>query len=486
MLFNSLSFLIFFPVTTALYFALAHRYRWLLLLAASAYFYACFIPKYLLILMLVIAIDYVAAIGIENASGRRRKALLGLSLVANIGILASFKYFDFFNGNLHALAELIGWHYPIENLGWLLPIGLSFHTFQSLAYTIEVYRGRQSAERHLGVFALYVLFYPQLVAGPIERPQHLLPQLHAPQTFDANRTFDGLRLMVWGLFKKMVIADRMALIVDLVYRDPQHFGAGWVIVATWLFAIQIYCDFSGYSDTAIGAARVLGMHLRVNFERPYESASVAEFWRRWHMSLSTWFRDYVYLPLGGSRVAPVTWVRNVAMVFLLSGLRHGANWTFVVWGALHGAYLVLGRFTASVRARVAALTGLARLPALHRLMQRVITFQLVAFAWLFFRATSMDHAWHLLTRLGDGAFWARPDATSVWRLFSSTRDGHLLIGAALIALLLAVEWLAARPAAAHRWAATPVWLRWPSYYALVVIILWMGDLGARSFIYFQF
>lgn len=486
MLFNSLTFLIFFPVTTALYFALAHRYRWMLLLAASAYFYACFIPKYLLILMLVIAIDYVAGIGIEGATGRRRKALLGVSLAANIGILASFKYFDFFNSNVRVLAEMIGWNYPIENLGWLLPIGLSFHTFQSLAYTIEVYRGRQPAERHLGIFALYVLFYPQLVAGPIERPQHLLPQLHTPQDFDADRTFDGLRLMLWGLFKKMVIADRMALIVDLVYRDPQHFGFGWVVVSTWLFAIQIYCDFSGYSDTAIGAARVLGYNLRVNFERPYESTSVAEFWRRWHMSLSTWFRDYVYLPLGGNRVPRLTWVRNVAIVFVLSGLWHGANWTFIVWGALHGAYLIVGRFTATLRQRVAGAIGLLRHPLVHRTLQRVITFQLVSFAWLFFRATSMAEAGTLLSRAGDGPLFATPDVTTMAHLFRTTRDGHLLIGGVLIALLLTVEWLSSRASAGARWSAAPVWLRWPAYYALIVVILWMGDLGARSFIYFQF
>lgn len=486
MLFNSISFLIFFPLTTALYYLLAHRYRWILLLAASTFFYACFIPKYLLILLVVIAIDYTAAIGIEASTGARRKALLGLSLAANIGILASFKYFDFFNGNLRALAETIGWHYPIQNLGWLLPIGLSFHTFQSLAYTIEVYRGKHRAEHHLGIFALYVLFYPQLVAGPIERPQHLLPQFRVPQTFDADRTFDGLRLMLWGLFKKMVIADRMALFVDLIYRSPEQFGGGWVVVATWLFAIQIYCDFSGYTDTAIGAARVLGINLCLNFERPYESASVAEFWRRWHMSLSTWFRDYVYLPLGGNRVSSAKWIRNVAVVFLLSGLWHGANWTFLIWGALHGAYLVIGRFTATFRQRVAETFGLLRLPSVHRALQQLITFQLVSFAWLFFRATSMTHARTLLSRLGHGPMFAGVDAVSMAQLLHTSRDGHLLIGGLLIALLLIVERLAARDSVASWWGGAPVWLRWPAYYAMIVLILWMGDLGSRSFIYFQF
>lgn len=486
MLFNSVSFLIFFPVTTALYFSLAHRFRWMLLLAVSAFFYACFIPKYLLVLCVVIAIDYTAGIGIEGATGRRRKALLGLSLVANLGILASFKYFNFFSENLHAIAAAIGWHYPVAHLGWLLPIGLSFHTFQSLAYTIEVYRGRYPAERHLGLFALYVLFYPQLVAGPIERPQHLLPQFRVTQRFDADRTFDGLRLMLWGLFKKMVIADRMALIVDLIFKTPSDFGGGWVIVATWLFAIQIYCDFSGYSDVAIGAARVLGIHLRLNFARPYESTSIAEFWRRWHMSLSTWFRDYVYLPLGGNRVRAITWVRNILVVFVLSGLWHGANWTFIIWGALHGAYLIAGRYTAAFRAAFASAIGLARLPWLHRVVQRVITFQLASFAWLFFRADSLTHARALLSRIDGGAWFACPDPTAIVRLLYPSREGHLLIAAILIGVLLMVEWLASRPSAETRWQTTPVWLRWPAYYALIVVILWMGDLGARSFIYFQF
>lgn len=486
MLFNSVSFLLFFPLTTALYFLIAHRYRWMLLLAASMFFYACFIPKYLLVLFVVIAIDYVAALGISSSTGRRRRAMLGLSLAANIGILASFKYFDFFNDNIRVLATALHLNYPIEHLGWVLPIGLSFHTFQSMAYTIEVYRGRFPAERHLGIFALYVLFYPQLVAGPIERPQHLLPQFRLPQTFDAERTFSGLRLMLWGLFKKMVIADRMALIVDLVYRNPGDFGGGWVVVATWMFAIQIYCDFSGYSDVAIGAARVLGINLCTNFKRPYESQSIGEFWRRWHISLSSWFRDYVYLPLGGNRVPMARWMWNVAAVFLLSGLWHGANWSYVVWGALHGGYLIAGRLSAATRERVSQAIGLAKQPALHSFIKRLITFQLASFAWLFFRAPSVTVAWEMLARFGKAALFACPDPAFIGRLFHPSREGHLLIAGILIVMLLAVEWIASRPQASARWAATPVWVRWPAYYSLIIMTLWIGDLGARSFIYFQF
>lgn len=486
MLFNSLAFLLFFPVTTAIYFALPHRARWAWLLACSAFFYACFIPKYLLVLLAVIVIDYIAGIGIESSSGRKRKVLLGLSLGANLGILGTFKYFDFFADNLHPVAAAVGWNYSHESLGWLLPIGLSFHTFQSMAYTIEVYRGRFKAERHFGIFALYVLFYPQLVAGPIERPAHLLPQFRVKQRFDVERTISALRLMLWGLFKKIVIADRMALVVDLVYKNPADFGGGWVIVATWLFAIQIYCDFSGYTDVAIGAARVLGINLCTNFARPYESASVGEFWRRWHISLSTWFRDYVYLPLGGNRVPLATWCRNVAIVFILSGLWHGANWTFVMWGALHGAYLMAGRFTQSMRERFSVVSGLAAHPRVRRALGVVITFQLVSFAWLFFRATSMANAAALLSRLGDGPFFAAPDSASIGSLWSASRDGHLLIAAVLIAVMLLVEFAGSRPDAPKRWASLPVWMRWSAYDALILLMLWIGDLGARSFIYFQF
>ncbi|HSU69728.1 MAG TPA: MBOAT family O-acyltransferase, partial [Tepidisphaeraceae bacterium] len=340
MLFNSFTFLVFFPVTTFIYFALPHRYRWLHLLACSCLFYASFIPGYLLILLAVILIDYVAGIGIEQSAGRLRKLLLLVSLLANVGVLAVFKYFNFVNANLHALSQALHWNYPVRDLGWLLPIGLSFHTFQSMSYTIEVYRGNQKAERNLGIYALYVMFYPQLVAGPIERPQNLLHQFREHHVFDSDRVFSGLRLMLWGFFKKLVVADRIAPLVDSVYLHPHEYGGGWIVLGTYLFAIQIYCDFSGYSDVAIGAARVLGFRLMTNFDRPYAATSVAEFWRRWHISLSTWFRDYLYVPLGGSRVSFVRWAFNILVVFIVSGLWHGAAWTFLIWGALHGVFLV--------------------------------------------------------------------------------------------------------------------------------------------------
>ncbi len=290
MLFNSAAFLIFFPVVTTAYFLLPHRFRWLLLLAASCYFYMAFIPKYILILAVTITVDYFAGLGLEKYEGRTKRWVLLASILTNIGMLAFFKYFNFANENLAQLAKFIGWNYPLHSLAIILPIGLSFHTFQSLSYTIEVYRGRQQAERHFGYLALYVMYYPQLVAGPIERPQNILHQLHTEQHFEYRRVTDGLKWMAWGMFKKVVIADRMVLFVNPVYNDPaQHTGPA-LVFATLAFAVQIYCDFSGYSDIALGSAQVMGVRLMKNFDHPYFARSISEFWRRWHISLSTWFR----------------------------------------------------------------------------------------------------------------------------------------------------------------------------------------------------
>ena len=329
MLFNSLEFLAFFPIVTVLYFVLPHRIRWFHLLVASCLFYSAFIPAYLLILGFTIVVDYFAGIWIENAVGARRRALLGASLVANVGILAVFKYYAFLGSTYTAVAGVFGHAGSFPLLDIILPIGLSFHTFQAMSYTIEVYRGHQKAERHFGVYALYVMFYPQLVAGPIERPQNLLHQFRELHTFDAERVGLGLRLMLLGLVKKVVVADRLAIVVDRVYDNPELHTAPALTVATICFAFQIYADFSGYSDIAIGAAQVMGFTLMRNFDHPYIARSISEFWKRWHISLSTWFRDYVYFPLGGNRRG--TWItqRNLLVTFMVSGLWHGADWTFV-------------------------------------------------------------------------------------------------------------------------------------------------------------
>jgi D-alanyl-lipoteichoic acid acyltransferase DltB (MBOAT superfamily) len=331
-LFNSAEFALFFPVVVFLYFAVQSRHRWALLLAASCVFYMAAIPAYILILAFTIGTDYVAGLLIERARGRWRAVWLAASVAANLGVLFFFKYYDFAVGSAGPLARMLGMPVP-SPLNLILPIGLSFHTFQALSYTIEVYRGRYPAERHLGIFALYVMFFPQLVAGPIERPAHLLPQFREDHRFDPAKARDGLRLMAWGLLKKVVIADRLAIITNQVFLAPTTYAGPHLTLATLAFAYQIYCDFSGYTDIARGSARVIGFELRRNFNSPYAAASVQEFWRRWHMSLSTWFRDYVYIPLGGSRQGDARRDRNVIVTFLASALWHGANWTFLVWGA---------------------------------------------------------------------------------------------------------------------------------------------------------
>ena len=317
MLFNSFDFVFFYIIVTILYYVLPFKSRWFLLLAASCYFYMAFVPLYILILGFTIVVDYFAGIYIENAAGRRRKILLICSLVANIGILAVFKYYNFINDNISILATNLNLTNNIPYLNILLPIGLSFHTFQAMSYTIEVYRGNQKAEKHFGIYSLYVMFYPQLVAGPIERPQNILSQMHVKHEFSYANISAGLKQMAWGFFKKLVVADRLSIYVETVYPNPELHNGTTVVISSLFFAIQIYCDFSGYSDIAIGAARTMGFDLMTNFKRPYFATSISDFWSRWHISLSTWFRDYLYIPLGGNRVKVSRRFLNLFIVFIV-------------------------------------------------------------------------------------------------------------------------------------------------------------------------
>jgi len=400
MLFNSIQFLIFFIVVTLAYFSLSWRGRWILLLAASCYFYMVFKPVFILILFGTIVIDYYAGIWIaQTQDQKRKKLLLILSLISNIGILCFFKYYNFLEDSVNHVLQTIGFRPIIPNLErvipqqilvWmvdnanhvLLPIGLSFHTFQAMSYTIEVYRGNQKPERHFGVYALYVMFYPQLVAGPIERPQNMLFQFHSYFKYDFEQVKSGLMQMAFGFFKKIVIADRLSQVVDHAYLAPSDQNGLTLITAMVFYSFQIYCDFSGYSDIAIGAARVMGFTLMDNFRSPYESKSVAEFWGRWHISLSTWFRDYLYIPLGGNREGEFIKYRNQFIVFLVSGLWHGPFWQFVIWGGLHGTYQV----TAALRDKWLKKAEIS-IPdnAVIRIVNTLITFTLVTLAWVFFR-----------------------------------------------------------------------------------------------------
>jgi D-alanyl-lipoteichoic acid acyltransferase DltB (MBOAT superfamily) len=476
-LFNSAQFAVFFPVVTILFFASPHRVRWALLLAASCYFYMVFVPVYILILVFTILVDYAAGLLIERAQGARRRMLLASSLCANLGVLALFKYWDFLAANLKHLEAWVGIAAPVPMLELILPIGLSFHTFQAMSYTIEVYRGRYPAERHLGIFALYVLFYPQLVAGPIERPYNLLPQLRLPHGFDYLRVRDGLQRMAWGFVKKMVIADRLGVLVDQVYATPTSY-TGWpLILATLFFAVQIYCDFSGYSDIAIGAAQVMGFRLMENFRQPYLATSVAEFWRRWHISLSSWFRDYLYIPLGGSRVPWPRRAANLLLVFLLSGLWHGAAWTFVIWGATHGLLVLAHHLGAPVREQIAGRLLPGR-GGLRRALQVALTFSLVCATWVFFRAQSIGDAVYVLTHAFRGL-----RAAGLQAAFPS---GELVVAFAVIGLLAGYELLEQRIEVRPWLNRQPAWLRWAVYYSTGLTLIVGAKLTEARFIYFQF
>jgi alginate O-acetyltransferase complex protein AlgI len=485
MLFNSFTFLIFFPVVAAVYFAIPHRFRWAWLLGASCYFYMAFIPVYIFILFFLIAVDYVAGMLIEDSTGARRRSWLIMSLIANIGMLAVFKYFNFLNANTRAIAEVFHWPYGMPALSLILPIGLSFHTFQAMSYTIEVYRGRQKAERHLGIYALYVMFFPQLVAGPIERPQHLLPQFYERHEFDYERVTSGLRRIAWGLFMKVVIADRLARYVNLVYNDPSSFEGLTLVLATIFFAFQIYCDFAGYSHIAIGTAEVMGFRLIENFNRPYLAQSIGEFWSRWHISLSTWFRDYVYIPLGGNRVPKPRWYFNLFVTFLLSGLWHGANWTFVIWGALNGFYLISSIVTASARERLTSAIGLSRKPALHGVVRVATTFALTCIAWVFFRAGSLHDAMVVFSHalVTPVPHQVLPD---ILRAEGITKL-EVAYSGLLIAGLILIEVITTRVNLVGLFRLQPAWVRWPAYYALCMAIWMLGiSTEAKAFIYFQF
>ena len=489
MLFNSPAFYIFFPTITVGYFLLPHKYRWGLLLAASCYFYMAFVPAYILVLGLVIIVDYFAAISIAAAqTTSRKRSLLLISLAANLGILFFFKYFNFANENIEALARLIGWNYSPILLGVILPIGLSFHTFQSMSYTIEVYKGLKP-ERHFGIYALYVMFYPQLVAGPIERPQYMLPQFHSEQRFDYQRIVAGLQLMGWGFFKKVVIADHIAPIVENCYNHPDQFSGIALTLATFLFAFQIFCDFSGYSDIAIGAAQVMGFNLTKNFKRPYFARSVSDFWNRWHISLSSWLRDYIFYPLrrwGLQKQLPAwtTVILPTMITMLVSGTWHGANWTFVIWGGLYGFYIIVERASQGMREKATSLLHLDKAPWLLHLIEIAATFLLVSFAWIFFRATSVGEAFHIIARIADG--WLR--------LLVNHEIPPIDLGLPiyLIAAILGMELIhliRERKGSLRAWvAAQPVFVRWPLYISMMLVILAFGKIYTTpdSFIYFQF
>lgn len=438
-----------------------------MLLAASCVFYMWFIPKYILILLVTIVIDYSAGLLMERwgEAPRRRRWCLVVSIVSTCLVLFIFKYLNFCSENLVALAQHFGWSHPSQVLNIALPIGLSFHTFQSLSYVIEVYRGNQRAERHFGYYALYVMFYPQLVTGPIERPQGLLRQLHEEQPLRYENIANGLRLILFGLFLKMVVADNLGTMVDAVYAAPHDYSRADIVLAMVLYSFQIYGDFFGYSSIALGCALAMGITLTDNFRAPYLSTSIREFWRRWHISLSSWFRDYLYIPLGGNRVRLPRWMLNTMIVFVVCGLWHGANWTFMLWGAAYGVLLIAERFISGNGKRTQP-SGMRQLPGI------LCTFIVVTLLWSVFRAQSFADLGNLYSALiqGGGAEHPHADAT-VW-----------IALAAFVALDIVL-----RNTRFDAWCArlsSP--LRWGIYAVMIFAIIVFSSVEQYPFIYFQF
>ena len=476
MVFNSFAFLVFFPLVTILYFLLPHRLRWWLLLISSCVFYGWFKVEYLLILVFTIAVDYFAALWIEDSEGKRRKWALIISILANVGVLAVFKYANFAIGTANAALMKIG-HEPFDALDIILPIGLSFHTFQAMSYTIEVYRGKVPAEHNIFRYALYVMFFPQLVAGPIERPQNVIHQYYERHKFDYNRAVSGLRLMMWGMFKKVVIADRLSLFVDQVYDHPFEYSGLPVIVASVFFGFQIFCDFSGYTDIGLGAARIMGFDLMKNFDRPYFSKSISEFWRRWHISLSSWFRDYVYIPMGGNRVSTMRRYFNLFVVFTISGLWHGASWNYVIWGALHGVYLIVGQLTGKLQGKI---IGILKNDFLQKAIHASLVFALVTVAWVFFRAKRLSESKYLLKAMFSKASHS---ATEIWNMIGTQNALVIILS---LALMEAVHWYQRDKSVGDWLALQPRWVRWSSYYLVFLSIIFFAVYSNTQFIYFQF
>ena len=510
MVFNSFAFLIFYPIVLLLYFVLPQKWRWLMLLVASYYFYLSWNASLIFLIVFTTVVSWVSSLLIERGHGKHpdkpngplEKLWLVLTLVASLGVLFFFKYFNFLSKSVNDVINLftVTPGDPLI-LDLILPVGISFYTFQTLSYVIDVYRGTVKTERHFGYYALYVSFFPQLVAGPIERPENLIPQLHAEHRPDWNNTVGGLRKMMIGFFKKVAVADLLAPYVNAVYNDAENATGFGVLLATVMFAFQIYCDFAGYTDIAIGCSEIMGIRLMQNFDRPYISETIAEFWRRWHISLSSWFRDYIYFPLGGSRCSTFRHMLNICIVFLVSGLWHGAAWTFVIWGLLHGLYQVIGYFTLPLRNRLWDRLKIGSGSIFVKILRKVNTFLLVCFGWIFFRANSFTDLMLLMKKL-----------FTDWRFdrsyFGDTLDTMGLSAVGIVTSLLAIfvmqrldvsklkikdpdapvlldrkgrplppegaAWLSGSRYVYVIWAIVLAWL-----------LLLVGD-GASSFIYFQF
>ena len=492
--FNSVQFLIFFPIVVALYYLIPRKLKCVWLLVASYYFYMCWNIKYALLIAVSTLITYGAGLLLNGTANRRkRKLIVALSLVANLGILVFFKYFGFILTNINHITGLFGMEAVNNPFDFLLPVGISFYTFQALGYTIDVYRGEIAAEKNIVKYALFVSFFPQLVAGPIERSRNLLSQINrvsSKKEFDYKKFVTGFSMMVWGLFEKVVIADRISIFVDGVFSSLQAVGTVETLLAAFGFAIQIYCDFGGYSAIAIGAANVMGFDLMENFNAPYLSSSISDFWHRWHISLSTWFRDYLYIPLGGNRCSKIRKYFNIMVTFIVSGLWHGAAWTYVLWGMIHGAYQVIGDALMPLRKKVTKALKVDTDTFSYNFGRIIITFILTSLAWVPFRAASMGD---VLLYFKD--MFTRPN---LWILFDEgmfafglTRQETTILTLAILLMIVVdlLKYFKNETLGAFLYRQN-LWFRWLVLIMLIVACVVFGkygiDFDSSQFIYFRF
>ena len=484
MLFNSNAFYVFLPIVFTVYWLIPAKYRWGVLFISSYYFYMSWNVKYVILILTTTLVSYGTAILMERTKSRRKKKLcMATALLISFGILFFFKYFNFLSKSVTDLLEKIAIPVHETTLNLMLPVGISFYTFQTLSYVIDVYRGEVKACRHLGKYATFIAFFPQLVAGPIERTRNLLPQIEGEHTFHADKGIHGAKMIAWGFFKKIAIADTVAVYVDTVYNAAESFTGFPLLLATMLFTFQIYCDFSGYSDIAVGTAELLDIDLMTNFKSPYFSASIREFWSRWHISLSTWFRDYVYIPLGGNRrgVWRTRW--NLMVTFLVSGLWHGANWTYVLWGGIHGLGQILEREWNRIFPPKKEKRSWLRIG---------FTFLFVCVSWIFFRANTISEACYVLTHLLEGIGNPVAYLTDGYHAFRSagmiqvSGIKTLAICILCILVLLIYDYLDQTKSVWERMGALKKPLRYTVYFLLLFVILYSRQLGEYEFVYFQF
>lgn len=490
MAFVSVQFVVFFLVVAAVHFMLPARTRWIWLLAASLFCYGLAEPVFLVQILAATGLSFWLAKRIEAAADRKAKQkIMAVGVILLTANLLVFKYVPFLNETLRAILGIARIEYPVPELHWLLPIGISFYTFQLISYLVDVFRGQQKAEQNFGVFALYVTFFPKIVAGPIERAKNLLPQIHAYPVFQRADVMLGLQLILWGTFKKVFVADRIAPFVNAIYDNPDAANGVQITFTTWLYAFQLYCDFSGYTDMALGIALIFGYRLTQNFNRPYFATSIQDFWKRWHISLTSWLTDYIYTPLIRQKTFKIKLFNLILyamfITFVVSGLWHGAAWTYVVWGALHGGYIVVSLMLQKRWNNFARKVKLLERPNLYRAGKIVVTFSLVCFAYIFFRANSMGDALHMVASLGTGWGDLKENLASVI-LPSQRKEFFLaLIG---IAIVMGAELMQERVNMRSLIDSRPVWMRWGLYYAGTLAVVLLGAFyGTQTdFIYFRF